>query len=434
MENLLNSGSRASMNTKKLDFRPFRAWRYHAGRVALSRVIAPPYDVISPEEREALYAKSPHNVIRLILGKEPDFYECARRHWETWSQEGILAQDPHPALYLYEQTFHHPWDSRPMKRLAIVGTLHLEGSDAVLRHEATFAGPKQDRLLLLEKTRTNLSPIFGLYQDRDKTLSSLFSSYREQPPLFEARDDQGVFHRGWAVEKEKDQALIRNILSDQKILIADGHHRFETALEYRRRMRQKFPALQKEAPFDFVMMALVAFEDEGLLVLPTHRVLRSLESVSRKSLIERLRHAFELQPTPAEKLFSELEKTPSREKVLGGYFGEEGSFLLRLKEPKRIPESKIDALLLNSLILENLAGLSGEKRERQVEYTRSSEEAIRTVREGKAEAAFLLRSPDLKEIRALADRGEMMPQKTTYFYPKLASGLFFYHHGENDGS
>ncbi len=422
-----------------IDFRPFQAWRYEGKRVDLSQVIAPPYDVISPAEQETLYKNSPFNVIRLILGKEANFHDEASRHWDEWTRQGILAQDKRPAFYLYEQTFAHPWSKRAMKRTALVGALKLEAPESVLAHEATFAGPKKDRLLLFEKTQTNLSPIFGLYQNSKKLLGPLGSSYRNQPTLFEARDSAGTLHRGWAIEREEDQRTIRDALSREKVLIADGHHRYETALEYRKEMRKARPNAPPEAPFDFVLMALVAFEDEGLLVLPTHRMIRSFGALPKQEFLNRLRNYFELKSQPEGELFKALEAAPSQEKVFGGLFGEAGTFLLRLKDPalirKFLPEGKpavwyeTEANLLTSFVIQTLWKPSSEEYLDSVQYTHSWEEAAQAVREGKVEASFLMRAPKVERVRQLAEVGERMPQKTTYFYPKLADGLFFYHLG-----
>jgi len=423
-----------------VDFRPFRAWRYSSSRLDLSQAIAPPYDVISEKERETLYAQSPFNVVRLILGKEPDFYDSAARHWKDWAQQGVLVQDKIPALYLYEQTFKHPLDSRPIGRLAVVGVLNLESEGAVFRHEATFEAPRRDRLRLLEKTHTNLSPIFGLYRDSKSVLKKLFSSCRNTPPLFQAKDDQGTLHRGWALQKENEQKAIQEALGREKILIADGHHRFETALEYRRRMRQKSPDAPPGAPFDFVMMALVPFEDEGLVMLPTHRILRSPGPLSKEAFLEKLPPYFDLLPVPEKALFAELEKRPRKEKVFGGIFAPGKSFILRLKSPDRVrnflPKGKpsiwydVEANLLTHFVFDVLWGISDNAREGLIAYTRSAEEAAEKVYQGNAQVVFFLRSERIETIHKLAQAGEKMPQKTTYFYPKLASGLFFYHHEE----
>lgn len=426
------------MKTAEIDFRPFQAWRYHPTQVVLDHVIAPPYDVISSEEREVLYQKSPFNVVRLILGKETDFYDEAARRWQAWTQKGVLVQDRRPAFYLYEQTFRHPWDGRSLRRAALVGILKLDSPESVLAHERTFSAPKKDRLLLLEKTRANLSPIFGLYQNSSKSLSDLFSSYQKKPALFQAPGEQGSLHRGWAIEGEEEQKLIHQALAREKILIADGHHRFETALEYRRQMREKFPKAPPDSPFDFVMTALVGFSDGGLLVLPTHRILCSLGPASKKEFLGRLKQSFDFLPAPENELFSMMNEQPRNELVFGGLFGEEGNFLLKLKSldatRSSLPRGKPDlwyeneANLLTYFVFEHLWGVSGEAAQGLIEYTRSWEEAAQAVRQGKAAAAFLMRSPNVAEVLELAERGERMPQKTTYFYPKLASGLFFYHH------
>lgn len=439
MSKILSDSRTDCIKNKNLIFRPFRAWRYDPGKVGLDQVLAPPYDVISPAERETLYAKSPYNVVRLILGKESDFYEEAARRWEEWSQKGILIREEGPAFYLYEQAFQHPVDLRPMRRIAVFGVLKLDQPELVLRHEATFKGPKRDRLSLLEKTRTNLSPIFSLYQDSKKRLPGLFRSILQTEPFFRAVDGEGVVHRGWAVRKGEDQRVIEEVVRDGKIFIADGHHRFETAVEYRRRMHEKFPAAPGGAPYDFAMMALVECGDPGLVVLPTHRVIRSFQTCSCKEFAERLRSHFEFLPVPEKEIFSELNRRPPSEKVFGFFAGPEGSFLVRLKDPKSVRSKlapgkpdiwyDVEANLLNFFIFDRIWGVSPEKRLDLVQYTRWWEEAARTVKEGRAEAAFLMRSPDIDTIRKLADTGERMPQKTTYFYPKLASGLFFYHHG-----
>lgn len=429
------------MSETTLNFCPFRAWRYSTSQVELSRVIAPPYDVISEKEREVLYARSPFNVVRLILGKEPDFYDSARRFWEAWREKGLLIQDNTPSFYLYEQVFRHPIDLRPVRRLALIGILNLEGDERVLRHEATFEGPRRDRLRLLEKTRTNLSPIFGLYRDSGGVLNKIFSAYRKLPPLFQAREDSGDLHQGWAVECKEEQKTIQKVIAPEKILIADGHHRFETAVEYRKRMRQRFPQTPSGAPFDFVMMALVAFDDEGLVMLPTHRLLRSFGSLSKEAFLEKLSPYFDLLPTPERRLFPDLHQRPRSEKVFGGIFGKDQSFLLRLKkDPESLPAPlsqgkplfryETEAHLLTHFIFDTLWRISGEERQNLVEYTHSWKEAVQAVREGKYAAVFLLRSEEIETIRKLAEGGVTVPQKTTYFYPKLASGLFFYHHGE----
>lgn len=429
---------KANRKAEGLDFLPFRAWRYNPRQVELSRVIAPPYDVISLREQEALYGRSPFNVVRLILGKENNFYEAARKRWEEWTQRGVLIRDGAPSYYLYEQTFKHPWDGRPMRRLAVIGILKLDRPDQVLPHEATFEGPKKDRFQLLAKTKVNFSPIFGLIRDSKGVMTGLASRYRQKPPLFEAAGDEGSFHRGWALEAGGEQDRFHQWVRKEKILIADGHHRYETAVAYRYEMRKKFPEAPDGQPYDFAMTALVGFEDEGLLMLPTHRMIRSLGVRSRTEFLSRLRDHFDLLPFPDERLFSELLHRPKNEIVLGGLFGSDGSFLLRFKNPKglrrppsflkRITRYRIEADLLNRLVFDSLWGLAEAERRDLIEYTRSSEEAVEKIKKNQAEAAFLLRPPEIERVRALADRGERMPQKTTYFYPKLADGFVFYSH------
>lgn len=418
------------------DFRPFKSWRYNPKQVALEKVIAPPYDVISPLQRDALYERSPYNVIRLILGREADFYDQASGRWKNWTEENVLTQDSRPAIYLYEQTFIHPLTERVHTRLAILGVLKLEEPGAVFRHEATFAGPKKDRLSLIEKVKTNLSPILGLYADPQKTAAKSWATHKTKPALFEATDDLGVIHRGWAIENKDEQERLRKILSQGKILIADGHHRYETALEYKKQMRKSNPS-PEEAGYDFVMMALVASEDDGLWVLPTHRMIQSLAPLSGHEFVERLQKYFDLVPLASEKIFEMLNTQPTHER----YFGlvlKEGGFIMRLKNLRdiraQLPHGKpeiwyeIEVNLLSHFIFDVVWHVPEEKRLGVIEYTHFDKEAVQSVQQGKAEAAFLLRSPSVDTVRKLAYAGERLPQKTTYFYPKLASGLFFYHH------
>ena len=425
------------MNAQKADFRPFKTWRY-SPEIDLSKVIAPPYDVISPAEREVLYAQSPFNVVRLIFGKETDFYEEAGRRWKDWRARKVLAQDKRPAFYLYEQSFRHPLTQKLLQRTAVVGVLKLEEPGAVFRHETTFEGPKRDRLSLLEKVEANLSPVFGLYPDPKKISIGLVQIYRNRPPLFEAQDNQGVSHKGWAIEDEKDQSLVHEALRNEKILIADGHHRYETALEYRRRMREKNPKAG-EAPYDFVMMALVASGDEGLIMLPTHRVIRTLKPSSKEVFVKRLKEYFDFKPVPAGRLFETVNSQPANEKVFGVVFSPEEIFLLRLKNLEAIRPSlppgkpaiwyEIEVNLLSHFIFDILWQVPAEKRLGVIDCTHFDKEAIETVQGGRAEAAFILRASAIDTVRELAYAGERLPQKTTYFYPKLASGLFFYDHG-----
>ncbi|MBI2167285.1 MAG: DUF1015 domain-containing protein [Candidatus Omnitrophica bacterium] len=418
------------------DFRPFREWRYEPRREELSRLIAPPYDIISSPEQNALYQRSPYNVVRLTLGREANFYDEAARRWKEWREQGILVQAKRPAFYLYEQTFKRPADGRLLRRTAVVGILKLENSSAVLRHEATFRGPKQDRTLLLEKTRANLSPIFGLFPDSQKALASVAGALKGKPPLFEASEEDGTLHRGWAIEGESDQKKIQALIAQNRILIADGHHRYETSLEYRNALRKKFPKTPQDAPFDFVLTALVAFEDPGLVMLPTHRVLSSLGPSSKEEFLERLRKHFDCIPCAPEKLAAEVERRPKSEKVFGAAFAGKENFLLRLKSldsiRKFLPGGKpslwyeVEANLLNYFIFDVLWGLPESERQSLIEYTHASGEALERVQREAAEAAFLLRPPEVREVHQLAEAGEKMPQKTTYFYPKLADGLFFY--------
>jgi uncharacterized protein (DUF1015 family) len=287
------------------DFRPFKAWRYDPSRVDMNRVIAPPYDVISPSEQEALYDRSPYNCVRLILNKietadseGSNRYTRAQKFYERWRQEGVVVQEDQPSFYFYRQTFRDPRNGKIAERTALLGRLRLEPFEKgiVIPHEKTLSKPRADRRKLLEATETNFSPVFGLYEDPQKQVSSVQQEIIKTAPLFEALDDQGVRHSVWVVNKPDWVEKIQTGMSTKKIYIADGHHRYQTALEYGADKRRQDGNPDAEMPYDFVLMAMIEFNDPGLILLPTHRVILPYPALNEAQALKVLEPFFKLEP------------------------------------------------------------------------------------------------------------------------------------------
>ncbi len=423
------------------DFRPFQALRYNPSRADIEKVIAPPYDVISPEEQLLLYQRSPYNCIRLILNRiedsdngERNRYLRARNFFHEWKAQGILVQDPRPGYYLYRQIFSDPISGASRERLALLGRLRLESFEKgiVIPHEKTLSKPREDRRKLLETTQANFSPVFGLYEDSSAIMASLYEEAVSAAPLFEAKDDQSVRHALWAIQGASEIQQIQRALSQERIYIADGHHRYQTALEYSQDVRRQRGASSKsEIPTDSVLMALVEFRDPGLVLMPTHRLLPAIEGLDLARLTDLLRPYFKVEPID-----------PERMNFASGSFGlllaSGAAYCATLEDRSRVKPLMragkpdfwydLDVNLLNDLVFEHVLGLNEARRETLLRYTHSLQEAVRQVEKGSAQAAFLLNPPRVEILREMGEARELLPQKSTFFYPKLASGLVFYSH------
>jgi len=428
------------------DFKPFQAWRYQPSKIRLDDVIAPPYDVISPTAQEKLYRRSPQNCVRLILNQEKNTdhesdnrYTRSRDFLETWCREGVLVKDEEPSFYLYEQVFIDPRDGREKRRMSLLGRIKLEPfeRDIIIPHEKTLAKPRADRARLLETTHTNFSPVFGLYEDPEGKTRLLYEEVRRGSPAVEAKDDEGAQHRLWQVSRRDLIESLRELFRSKKIYIADGHHRYQTALEHALRERKRF-STEDERPSDFVLMALVEFHDPGLVLLPTHRLMTSLPEASDAKLVDALRPFFKIDPLSKEEIFKRLETKDAGKSPQFGLFFEKEQFLLTLgdlsKAKTKMPAGKpsvwydLDVNVLGHLILASLWQLAEPEWENYLRFTQSSEEAVSAVRQKTVRASLLLRALRPEVLREMGEVRELMPQKSTYFYPKLASGLVFYRH------
>ena len=393
----------------------------------LADVIAPPYDVISPDEQAQLYDRSPYNVIRLELGREADRYAEAKRCFEAWRDAGVLRQDA-PSLYVYEQRFYGN-----KRRRGLFARLKLEpwAAGVVLPHEETLSKPKADRLQLLRAVKANVSPVFALYEDSAGELAAVLDGACAGPAAAEARDDAGEDHRLWQLAEPAVLDRVAAFFAGRQLFIADGHHRYETALAYR-----------DEAPSDaanFVLAALVDFADPGLVVLPTHRVLSGLSSTLLHRLSEQLGEYFEVvaaaeEPGPkaTEAALRQLDSLagpayvlygpkPGGLKVLALKDRWQGAAFDRSHSPAW---NQLDVAVLHS-VLARILDLKAEDlaSERYFSYTRDPAYAIGQVRSEEAQLALLLRPTPATAIRDVALARDKMPQKSTYFYPKLATGL-----------
>jgi len=438
-----------SKTTTLADFRPLRAWRYDLARVQPSDVIAPPYDVISAAGQENLYARHPHNCIRLILNKilesdteKDNRYTRARDLFRQWREEKVLIQDAKPRYYLYRQDFLDPRSGRSLVRRALLGALKLEPFEkgVVIPHEKTLAKARADRKSLIEATGTNFSPIFALYEDPQKEIETLLPALEKGDPFFDALDEDKVHHRLWAVEGETDCTKIHKSLASQPVYIADGHHRYTISVEYARQQREKAGNPDQELASDFVYMALVGFRDSGLALFPTHRLITGVKGYETEKTLEALQKFFTVEKMAPEKLMPKMESLSSRDSVIGFVPSADQGYLLTLKDEKaareHLPAGKpdicyrLDVNICAYLIFKSILGLSETDWETCLAFTHSDPEALEAVRSGKVQAAFLLKPPPVQVLGDMGKVRELMPQKSTYFYPKLASGLLFYQHDD----
>jgi len=416
--------------------RPFRALRYDGDKVGgLARVVAPPYDVISDRDRDDLYERSDHNVVRLILNRDEDRYASAARALAAWRAEGVLARDAKPALYYYEEEFALPDGSRHTRR-GVLTTVKIEPFSAgVIRpHERTFARAKKDRMALIKECRTNLSPIFGLFAKPPELLDPLRAATANAARV-ELTDMNGWRHRMWIIEDPEVQGALSAALAPETVFIADGHHRYETALEYRDSIDAAgdHPA---DAPHEFILMYLTSMQEPGLLVLPTHRVLGAGLAIDADDLRRRLEPYFTMQSFARDQLPAlrrHLDEAPHEARFAMALRGSDAIVALGLRDASALERyaaevtptvRKLDVTVLDAVVLKGLLGLDTVAAEQagELTYMHDDGDALAAVDAGAA-VAFLMNAPRLEAVAEVCLSGEVMPQKSTYFFPKLLSGL-----------
>jgi len=431
---------------------PFRGIFYNKEKIKdLSRVLAPPYDIISTEARERYYEKSEYNVIRLILGKDfsgddetNNKYTRAAGFFHKWLEEGILVRDNSASIYFLEQEYELKSEvfgavagygarTDAIKRRGFIGLARLENfSKGIIRpHEETMPEPKRDRLNLLRACAANFSQVFTAYEGSPSIIDSLWQEMRRGIPIFDLIDGENIGHRLWKVNDQKSVNLIVEAMKDKKLFIADGHHRYESALEYRNQLRKANPKHRGNESYNYVMAYFLNMEDRGLKILPIHRALRNFAGFDRKRLIAESRKNFGLKRlSHLEKLLGAMQDE-EKEHRIGMYAGGDEFYLLTLQERKIAEElargrgkvsCRLDVVILHTLIIERILGIPPENQE-NITYSEKINEVLAKVRDGSHCLAFFLRPVKLSEFKAIVEAGEIMPKKSTYFYPKLLSGL-----------
>src|SRR5919108_4382068 len=412
------------------DVQPLRALHYDLGKAGpLDRLTAPPYDVIDAQARAELAGRSPYNVVEIDLPEGENRYERAAELFEDWKRSGIVVQDE-LAIWLLKQTYRMP-GGKERVRTGFFARVRINdyGPGLIRPHERTHPAAKEDRLRLMRATRANLSPIFALYPDPDGTAVSALDAVAERPPWGEVTDAEGTTHRVWRVADPGTIEAVQHALTDRELLIADGHHRYETARTYAEEVGG-------EGGHRYVLMCLVSLSDPGLTILPTHRLVGGMDGERRARLEELLARDFRTQSVGFEELAP--EGSPNGGLPVYGYLDGAQAQPMRLElsspEPTENALSghsetyrRLDTAILEKLVLEGALGMSEDdiSHERGLGYARDLEAVMAGVLSGEYQVAFLLRATPVEQVKQVAEAGETMPPKSTYFYPKVLTGLLF---------
>jgi uncharacterized protein (DUF1015 family) len=432
-----------------VELRPFRGILYHPTHFEnLFALLAPPYDVISRQERDIYYQRHPYNVIRLIYGRDepgdtPDDnrYTRAAQYLHTWLRQGVLRRDPRPAMYLCTEEYSL-LDGTQRERQGLIALCRLESYERgiVLPHEETSSLPKRMLFDLRSAVEANLDQVFALYADDTGKLQEILAAQRQQPARLSFRDQDQMLHRVWAISEPSALNDIRQLMANSWALIADGHHRYETGLDYQQMMRQAMPHVTGDEWFNFVMMYLTDIRNPGLTILPTHRVLRGLSPTFVQQLPTCLRATCELEDFPyhstaerevqRQRLLGEMRRRDRGTHVFGLYTGEETFWLLTYRgslATQALPAgsstngSVLDVSVLHDVLLEKVLGL--DVRDDTIAFTQDEAAAVDLVARQEYQVAFLLNPTHVEQIVEPAMAGKRMPRKSTYFYPKLLTGI-----------
>lgn len=425
------------------EIKAFKGMRYTDNGGTLNTLVCPPYDIISDAQRESYIEKNPYNIIRLELPKGGD--ERYREAGDTlgkWLDKEILACDGEDSVYVYEMQFTANGARRSLKGFVTLVKLTDFSEGIVLPHEETLSKAKQDRFDLMSETFCNFSQIYSLYRDEDNSVYGMIDGCSKGAPDMEVTDGDGTVHRMWRVSDGNTISKLTKAFADKKLYIADGHHRYETALNFHRSLC----AAGKAVPGDgsgYVMMMLVNMENPGLVVFPTHRVVHDLTGFNEENILNECKNYFTIAQAPDEgRMQAALNKAYDEgKKAFALYVGAGKCFVMTLKDEtavkKLLPDMSeaycgLDVSVLHSLVLERIFGIDKENmaNQKNLGYTRSREEALRAVDMDGADCAFILNPTKVSEIRDVAAAGEKMPQKSTYFYPKLITGLVMNRFGE----
>ncbi len=431
---------------------PFHGVLYNSELISdLADVVAPPYDVISPAEQEGFYQRHPNNVIRLILGKaQPgdnghhNIHHRAAGYFNQWMADQVLVQDDQPAFYLTSVEFSV--GSQSVIRYGIIGSVRLEPFDKgiVLPHERTFSKVKSERLQLMKMCHTNFSPIFGLYSDPNGLLQCLQDSTKSQMPDMDVVDTKGMRHRLWRITDNEITAHVTDSLHRQRIYIADGHHRYETALDYQAWKKKNSAGFTADHPANFVMMSLSSLEDPGMVIFPAHRLLIDVPADKMASLLDKADSYFRILSCSTEqgvdKALAEVDAALSahaRKNAIGvSIKGQPAIHVLVLKtgmmerlfgDELPAPLLDLDVTVLTRLLMMELLGYNQSRLDdaSKISYRTTSQEAVQAVLNDDADISFILNPTRIEQVQRVAEHGLIMPRKSTYFYPKVLSGQVF---------
>lgn len=424
---------------------PFRGCRFDMEKVGdLAAVVSPPYDVIPDDLRRELHERHPFNVVRLILGQDragdgeaENRYLRAHRYFEEWERDGVLLRESQPAFYIYQQEYLWARGERRV-RTGLIGAVGLEAYNAgiIFPHEQTFPGPKADRLRLMQALPVNLEQIFCFYPGPAEPIRGRLREATRTTPEYDFRDRAGVRHRLWILDDAEGIAELVAAFGDRPLFIADGHHRYETALTFQQEMKRIDSPGEPDKAYNFVMMTLVSIEDEGLTVLPTHRLVQAAGTGGSAEILGLLRSDFHCEERDIqggggiEKVFEEMGDRGRGAHVFGLYTGANKFHLLTLKDPEVLeglgepshPVQRLDVVVLESLVFRKLMRIEDTA---MIRYTPDARVALEEVQHGRVGAAFFLNPTPVSRITEIVSTGERLPPKSTYFYPKLVSGLVF---------
>ncbi len=439
---------------------PFRAFRYNPARAPFERVLTQPYDKISPAMQEKYYAADPHNLITVEKGRsypndtpQNNVYTRAAAALDDWIRSNIIQQDRAPSFYAYSQEYSVPGTEERRTRRGFIGAGKLEEYSAgiVFRHEQTLSGPKADRLELLRHTKTHTGQLFMLYSDPQRRIDTILDEVTaSSAPATELRDEYGVVHRLWIIADPERIGAIQKVMEDHKLVIADGHHRYETALTYRNECRAGAGKIDPDAPFERVMMTFINTHSEGLTILPTHRVAARIHDFSWTAVRRHLEPWFAAESFPfkdegkkaeARKKFLVRLASAREKRAVGVYPATEQQkrafYVLTLREGANLTQllphvsplqRELDVVLLHEGILEPALGITPHAvtAEANLTYEREAVAALDAVDSGRAQISFLLNLCGVEQVMKVAIAGEVLPQKSTDFYPKLLSGITMY--------
>jgi uncharacterized protein (DUF1015 family) len=412
------------------DIEPLRALHYNLEKTgALQDVIAPPYDVIDAEQRAELERRSPYNVVRIDLPQGDDPYQTAARELAAWREQNVIVQDEKPALWALEQDYTGP-NGRRHTRRGFLARVRVDdyGPGRIRPHERTHPGPKEDRLRLTRATRANLSPIFSLFSDPAGAAWRALEPSTRSTPWGEATDEDGTEDRLWRITDEDVISAVKDAITGAELLIADGHHRYETARSYAEEVGG-------EGSHRYVLMDLVALQDPGLTVFPTHRLLKNLTTDQQEALADAIRRHFDIKELKStDQLAPEDDAQAVRMGYIDSHFRQ--PLMLTLKDHAAVDAAlpgrsesyrNLDTAVLEALILKGALGRTDDDIDHlnQLGYARDSAEALELVTHGDYDAAFLMAPVPIERVQAIAAAGESMPPKSTYFFPKVPTGLVF---------